>query len=70
MMKYQLTLKDKLYFLFHQRYIDRFHYLFSKIEQHYNNYFRKNNINFPIYYNKFLMLNTANIIRSYEDNFL
>lgn len=63
---YKLTFKDKLYFFFHLDYIDRFSYLFPKVEQHETRYFRVNIISFPYDFNGYLKSYTNHLIWEYE----
>lgn len=43
-MKYKLTFKDKIYFTFHKKHVDRFAYLYSKIEKILKNEYRNSPI--------------------------
>lgn len=45
---YELTFKDKLYFLFERRYHKRYDYLYSKVEKSLLKRYKKNNIKLPL----------------------
>jgi hypothetical protein len=67
-MKYKLTLKNKLYLMFHQSYIDRLNYLILKVEKHTIEYFNKNNIKLPVNLYKYVLTQAEHLLFEYENN--
>lgn len=65
-MKYKLTLKNKLYLMFHTSYIDRLAYLIPKVEEYSIKYFEENNIRKPLYFYKYVLEQTKEILFEYE----
>lgn len=63
---YKLTFKDKLYFFFEGDYYKRYGYLFPKVEKHQTQWFRENNISFPIDFNRYLKCYTEELIFEYS----
>ena len=69
MENYKLTFKDKLYFFFECTYYKRYCYLFPKVEKHQTQWFRENNISFPIDFNLYLKGYTEHLIFEYSLNY-
>lgn len=65
-MRYKLTFIDKLYLLFTKKYTDKYAYIHNKVEKHSLNYFRTNNISFPIYFDRYLETETETILKEFE----
>lgn len=66
MKTYKLTFKDRLYFLFQNDESKRYNYLFPKVYKHQFNWFRVNNIRFPLCFDKYIYNYVKALIFNYE----
>ena len=67
MNSYQLTFIDKIYFIFEDRYINRYAYLYPKVEKHQLNWFYKNKIKLPLNFDRYVSNYTKCLLDLYID---
>ncbi len=66
-MKYELTFKNKLYLIFHKRYVDRMSYLLPKVEEHIIKYFDENKMSLPFNFYKYVVTQTQQILFEFDN---